>query len=34
MKQPHGRMSTKWAPHDGGGGIQCDGGITGRVPIT
>ena len=19
MKQPHGRMSTKWAPHDGGG---------------
>ena len=18
MKQPHGRMSTKWAPHDGG----------------
>ena len=27
MKQPHGRMSTKWAPHH-------DGGITGGVPIT
>ena len=27
-------MSTKWAPHHWGGGIQCDGGITGGVPIT
>ena len=32
MKQPHGRMSTKWAPITGG--IQRDGGITGGVPIT
>ena len=32
MKQPHGCMSTKWAPHHWGG-IQCDGGITGGVPI-
>ena len=22
MKQPHGCMSTKWAPHDGGGGAS------------
>ena len=34
MKQPHGRMSTKWAPPImGGGGIQCDGGITGVSPL-
>ena len=33
MKQPHGCMSTKWAPMMRGG-IQCDGGITGGVPIT
>ena len=33
MKQPHGHMSTKWAPHHWGG-IQCDGGITWGVPIT
>ena len=32
VKQPHGHMSTKWAPIMGG--IQCDGGIMGSVPIT
>ena len=32
MKQPHGRMSTKWAPHHGG--IRHDRGITRGVPIT
>ena len=32
MKQPHGRMSTKWTPITGG--IQRDGGITGGVTIT
>ena len=34
MKQPHGHMSTKWAPPPITRGIQHDGGITGGVPIT
>ena len=43
IKQPHGRMSTKWASPSRGasdvmggitGGIQRDGVITGGVPIT